>query len=543
MSIYLSILAITSCKRDFPVSGTVSGDDVFPTKKLENPYSVFNMKRAFHRLMSEGAVSLRQNPVHTTHYYVRFEPSDWAEYEALKSVKGLELFDYPLDYENYEYEGSFHDPGLPADKPTYQYAAVPVDFQFPNVPYTLLEELYLPEEDEALSRDTTLLYQLEYKALEITGNWEEPVNGGNDSERYGRWRPSGRILVHDDVGAYGNMISYLNLWDRHKIPVENARVRIRRWFTTVRAVTDEKGYFTSPRRFRRPVNYSIIWETPEFDIRDGTFGQAYYNGPKMRANWYLTITGGKSLRYATIHRAACRYQYYNIGGLKRPNVWSKLKYCYYYRAQRNDAEGDNWGNWDFTGAFPDIRIFGKSYGEWIPTNQLYSTTIHETAHASHIELMNGGEIQYAQVSKRIYESWADAVEWYITRIEYRWLGNYFFDAPGIKFVNGRENPFQYVNNKQNTIWDIYNISHSNYYGEYTPMFIDLVDDFNQRNFHHRNDLPCDEINQNQYTMGYLEPIVYLSDQMHVLYQNLMRHRPPEVTAAMLHNQLQLYLSY
>ncbi len=501
------------------------------------------MKRAFHRLMSEGAVSLRQNPVHTTHYYVRFEPSDWAEYEALKSVKGLELFDYPLDYENYEYEGSFHDPGLPADKPTYQYAAVPVDFQFPNVPYTLLEELYLPEEDEALSRDTTLLYQLEDKALEITGNWEEPVNGGNDSERYGRWRPSGRILVHDDVGAYGNMISYLNLWDRHKIPVENARVRIRRWFTTVRAVTDEKGYFTSPRRFRRPVNYSIIWETPEFDIRDGTFGQAYYNGPKMRANWYLTITGGKSLRYATIHRAACRFYYYNIGDLSRPQ-WidrHKIKFSYFHRSA-NDGQNGDANAYILWGINPNVRIFGKDYqSNFRKTHRIYGTTIHEIAHVNHGRTI--GVRRFNDMSDRVAESWADAVEWYITRIEYRWLGNYFFDAPGIKFVNGRENPFQYVNNKQNTIWDIYNISHSNYYGEYTPMFIDLVDDFNQRNFHHRNDLPCDEINQNQYTMGYLEPIVYLSDQMHVLYQNLMRHRPPGVTAAMLHNQLQLYLSY
>jgi len=514
---------------------------VFPTNRLKNPYSVKHMEQAYRALISTGNMANRENPVRTTHYYVRFEPGTEEEYDRLKSIKGLELYDYPLDYDNYEYEGSFHDPRLPADMPTYQYAAVPVNFSFPNIPYTILENLYIPQEDKELARDTVFMYRLEDKALEITGKWEAPVNADNTADRYSLWRPSGRILVYDDVGAYGNMISYLNLWNRHKIPLEKARVRMRRWFTTVRAVTNEKGYFTSPRRFRRPVNYSIIWETPEFDIRDGTLGQAYYNGPKMRANWYLTIEGGKSLRYATIHRAACRYHYYNIGDLTRPQ-WidrHKIKYSYFHRKARDGQNGDANAYINF-GINPNVRIFGKDNKDiFRKTFQIYSTTIHETAHVNHGRTI--GVQRFNSMSDRIAESWAEAVEWYITKIEYHWLGNYFYDEPGIRYVNGTENPFRYVNNKQNTIWNVYNITHNNFYGKYTPLFIDLVDDFNQRNFYHRNDLPYDEINQ--YTLGYLEPIVYLSDQMDILSQNLLNHRPAGVSQTLLENQIQLYLSY
>jgi len=38
---------------------------------------------------------------------------------------------------------------------------------------------------------------------------------------------------------------------------------------------------------------------------------------KIKGRWNLTITGGKSLLFATIFCAACRCYFWNIGGLLR----------------------------------------------------------------------------------------------------------------------------------------------------------------------------------------------------------------------------------
>jgi hypothetical protein len=136
-----------------------------------------------------------------------------------------------------------------------------------------------------------------------------------------------------------------------------------------------------------------------------------------------------------------------------------LKYCYWH----SEGTGNNWGNWDFSGIFPDINIWGANpNGGWWATNELFSTVIHETGHASHIELMNAGEIQFGQVTSQIYESWADAIEWHITQIEYNELGFPNYDNPNTNTLG---------DHKQ--WWDDSD-SHT-----YTPLFIDLVDDYNQ----------------------------------------------------------------
>jgi len=500
-----------------------ANDNVFPTKKLQNPYSVKNMKKAMENLFGKSA----SKGITTSHYYIRFKPNNEEDLAILENDTILELYDYPLDYEPYKGENSFHDPRIPENQPTYLYASVKKDYQIPNVDYVILENLYIPELDIKFKNNEEKLDKLVYEALKITNNLSDEEKNSTKSWLWpSKWRPAGRILVWDDIGASGSKISYLNLSNPNKIPVERAKVRARRWFTTYVGYTNEKGYFSCNGRFRRPANYSIVWETNKFDIRNGTFGQAYYNGPKIKGRWNLTITGGKSLRYATIFRAACRYQYWNIGGLKRPNVWSKIKYCYYHRNQaNNEYAGINWGNWDFTGILPNIRLFGKVNYSWVSTNELYSTTIHETAHASHIELMNAGEIQFLQVSNIIIESWADAVEWYITKIEYNWLGNSDFDNPY---------SYQYIDNHQ--YWSISTISARN---PYTPLFIDLVDNYNQRIYWGSN-RPNDIISE--YTMGNIEQRLKHVYGLSSLKTKLKENKPNGVTNTEIDNQLSLYFN-
>lgn len=82
-----------------------------------------------------------------------------------------------------------------------------------------------------------------------------------------------------------------------------------------------------------------------------------------------------------------------------------------------------WGDWSASGILPDIRIWGKDVNNnYRNTNVIFGFTAHELGHQSHSLYM--GNVQYWQVSKSVYESWADAVEWALSNDEYHKLGKY-----------------------------------------------------------------------------------------------------------------------
>jgi len=95
--------------------------------------------------------------------------------------------------------------------------------------------------------------------------------------------------------------------------------------------------------------------------------------------------------------------------------------------------------------------------------------VHETAHASHIETMNASEIQFSQVSSIIYESWAMAVQWQITAMEYRERGIPDFADPFYTNTNSTRLRFGF---------QYWNRNMSNAY-PYTSLFIDIIDNYNQ----------------------------------------------------------------
>ncbi len=419
--------------------------------QLENPYSVENMQVAYNNLLKGGKQIPSALNVYTSHYYVRFLPADENELDILLQDTTLVLYDYPLDYEIASSGIYYHDPSISRDDITWQYCTVEANYSFPKIQYEILSSLFIPEEIPTYHsiQYEDVVYDLVSEALNITDNSDDIV-----SSRWSKWTPSGTIQVYDDI-------------EDGMIPLIGVKVRARRWFITKSGNTDGSGNFTTGK-FRRPVNYSIIWKTGQYIIRNGVAFQAYYNGPKKRSAWNLNISNGsnKSLRIATIHRAAYRYFYRNIDGLKRPEVWTKLRISYL----NTGGYGINWAtNWQHMigagGVIPNIHIHGKDPDDYSfhPTNVLFSTTIHEIGHSSHVTLMNGAELQFWQVSSQIQESWANALEWYITRLEYVDLGHVDYDDP---------NAFSNIDNMQN--WNS-----SSTLQDYTPLFIDCIDSYNQ----------------------------------------------------------------
>lgn len=425
-------------------------------KQLENPYSVNTMLLAYNNLKKRGD-SVPDIEIKATHLYLKFNLKDSIEFENLKELKTVEFYSYPLDYEILS-EGVCSDPIADNDGIPTLWAAIRID-QLSQVGknYEILDYLYIPEESVALKNgepeehiSEEFIENLEQEAFKITNNDNEEEMLTRSSKR---WHPNGRIQVYDDAV---NCI----------MPLEGVKVRARRWFTTRIMYTDRHGYFESSRSFRGPVNYSIIWESDYWDIRSGIFGQATYRGPKERGAWNLYIENGKTIRYAHIHRAAFRWFYKNTYGLARPLYLRKIKIA--YRDKNKSHSGDFWRNITL-GILPDIRIFRSEKGRDLKTYNIFATTIHELGHASHASHSH----IFGKTKRIILDSWAAFTEDLLTENDYmEWTGKNIFTKIFLYHYMNRPLPLNYPNKLNKQGW--------RGGGYYTPLFIDIHDNSNQR---------------------------------------------------------------
>jgi hypothetical protein len=524
MVMLLTSLVLSSCELEDKMleraedgMAQQEGEPMVLGRKLENPFSLTSMQRAYEALIQKDTtLVIGKCLIRPTHYYVRFLPSDDIAFDLLKNDTSLRLQDYPSDYEILKEGNYYHDPAIPDSQPTYQYATVALDYHFPNeIPYEILETLCLPQQADLSSRSarTTALPEsfaetLEDEAFAITGNVAETamiqsaeaINARSSS----KWTPGGRVTVWD---------SRLNQY----IPLAGVKVQARRWFDVEEAVTDDAGHYRMKNRFRHQVNYRIVWERNSFDIRSGSFGQAVLHGPKKKGDWNVTIERNTiSFHYAHVFRAAIRYYHGDIGGLKRPSF--RLKYSVFNK--RGNHMARNIGNWSVFGINPNILIYRYSSldGTENDSDEIFSMTCHETAHTTHMETMKGGAVQFLQVSEAIRESWAIGVEWYITQKEYKELGivDYADATYNIKVNYPARYGFQFWNKKRNE--------------NLTSLFIDLVDRYNQKgqSFSGVSGTVTDPVAGYTFAgmeSGFLKNVYGISS----LSEQLKAHKPAEIT--------------
>jgi len=381
-------------------------------KQLQNPYSVETMRVAWANLTAGGRVAGEDVEITASHLYLKFMPQTEEELDILKTDSTLVMYDYPLDYEIVEGGDFYHDPSLPIDQPTYQYLAVSVDKVLPDgVAYEILAELFIPDEDldDETSRiagslsDATIM-ALVNEALRITDNLED--EGARILSN--RWTPKGTITVWDD-----------DLGDQR--PLRGAIVRARNWFTTRKAKTNADGFFKASKRLGGTAKYSIRWERYDFKIRDKWLsGARLTKAGQIKGDWNKDIVGGKQEYYATIFRAAEHYYYRDINGLRRPPQNGFLKTQMKIRANlEEDAErcsddaalGCHKASRRFLGLGSQIQMY--TYDR--TTQRTYATVMHELAHASHWRM---DKSNYNDSDLPVVESWANGVEWHLTRMTY-----------------------------------------------------------------------------------------------------------------------------
>jgi hypothetical protein len=373
-------------------------------KKLENPYSVENMRLALRELQNEGVLksgSIDETDIESTHLYVRFLPADDVEMDVIKRDTTLVFYDHPLDYEIVPGGIYYHDPSLPDSVFTWQYTVVPFEYVLPDVKHEILGELFLMEEGEDDSLKSAgfssgYWERLEDKALEITGNLNREYEG--ETLKASKWRPSGTLTVWDDVL-------------QRQIPLEGVKVRARRWFTTHRGISGRDGSFSCDGKFRRPANYSIEWARAGWRIQErganisivgvAVWVQVYFNGPKKRGAWNMVVGSStnrdNTMRYAHMHRALMRYFLLSHDGLASPNVKivfpgeGSLRVG--YSSQKKVSSAIPYRN---VALQPHVYIYGRNTsGNWKTTNDIFAVTIHELAHVAHYILI--GRDRFAEL--------------------------------------------------------------------------------------------------------------------------------------------------
>lgn len=457
---------------------TSNDTEIVLGQQLQNPFTPTIMQTAYDNIKSSNPFFTTFN-VRTTHKYIKLSPSSYSELDSLIANSEIELFDHPLDYEILVDGDYYHDPAIPYDTihPTFQYGVVSSDYDFNKISssYTVISDLYLPDEDPDLlaiiasnpnpkpgkenpiERDMDILID---EALFLTNNL--PASEAERGIRPPRWTPSGTLTITD------NQL-------QSDIGLEGAKVKIRRWFKVAIEYTDVNGNFTSGKKFRRDVRYKVKWEYStgihKWDIRRGFYGQARTGGPKKEGPWIETFSDGMDIMYGTINRGCYDFFYHDPYGLEKPSARIKIA------ALDKCGTGVNHHIASIIGG-PDIKVYRKMpndspYDQCEPKNSLiiYSTTIHELGHSQHRSL---GVAKFIFSPSKIRESYANMIEWVFVMnryapqkiydsnsTTYNWLRNWttttefsLKEMPGVSFSFPEDDP-----------------PHSNY----TTMFIDLID--------------------------------------------------------------------
>ena len=388
-------------------------------RRLENPYSVENMRRAYNALSVsvKAAVGYQSadDVIYTTHHYIKFTLKSEEELGKLKMDSTIILFPYPLDYEiispaNFSYR-EIHE-----DQPAYYYASVETDKKLPDgIEWEILEYLFIPDDysdgkpmittSTGLIMSEIFVESLVNKAFEITGNHEsEEVTPAS-------WRPAGRILYEDD--KLGGTIGF-----------DGIKVRANRWFTTHTGFTDISGAYRCDGIFKKPANYSFDFERYEFCV----IGDGLYTDFKALNRMgdfdysFSRLADQAEFFAATIFRAACHYYYKDIKNLHRPSI-NGLMGIQLKLLATNEVNDD--GGY-FT---PAIRFWGLGTNILIfnpqnTTDDIYATAIHELSHAAHYGLIversgiNNVNRDFQYAENKMVESWARGVQYFLTRMVY-----------------------------------------------------------------------------------------------------------------------------
>lgn len=144
----------------------ISSEEITPplepitSKILQNPYEIHNFRKAYQSVLEEmqvgqikskGRIAFGKvtdsSSIEPNYLYLKFSPQDSIQESVLKTHEEIIFLDYPFEYEEPEaYRASVT---LEEGELLDYWCAVPIATELPNVSYEVLQEMYIPEDDES----------------------------------------------------------------------------------------------------------------------------------------------------------------------------------------------------------------------------------------------------------------------------------------------------------------------------------------------------------------------------------------------------------
>lgn len=375
--------------------------------RLENPYKTINISKA----MASVYPTKSRIPVETTDYYVRFLPADDTQFARLEALD-LELSDHPVDYEIVRDGDWYHDPTLPEESITWQYALVPKDFDFPDgIRYEILDECFLHEHSASTKAADVDWDAVERRSYELSGNGDMllPQTRAGDASV-----PSGRISIIDPDYAGGKPVG-----------VSGVRVVCNSFIRFDSAYTDRDGYYSMKKSYSSKIKYRLMFKNEKgFSIgfnfiivpaSMSTLGSADPSGVSM------TVTSDSETKLYTrcvVNNAA--YDYMTLCGedaLNLPSPPDDIRIWIFNKLENSSSIMMHHGTVvdqgriaAFLGTWaalvkvfaPDITIGTASSSEFC---SIYGSTVHEMAHSSHFA--NAGKAYWNDYIRYILESYVN----------------------------------------------------------------------------------------------------------------------------------------
>jgi hypothetical protein len=497
-------------------------------EKVTNPYEIKNMQKALESLKKRKieASSLEIEP---NYKYVRFLPKDKNEYDKINNDPNIDVFEYPLDYKIVKNGNKYKDKSLGKSEFSWLYSAVPISMEFDKkIKSEVIDLLYLPEgngrDDEYVktmknkgSSHENLLKELENESFSIFGDGKYGKPQSTKSGRVAEWYASGRIRVQDERMSYNESTNQYIKTTGGWVPVPGCQVRGNRWFTTKTTLSLEDGTFFINHGWPNgsPVDMDIKWDRDDFDIRTGSYGQAITSNQNISGSWYPNITKTISpdhFIYAHVHRAAWYYYYKNTFGVKSPPPanFPGLGGKIHLGAKQGTGRSHYFA---FNNAWlaSDVKLIFNLTSD--QGRSIFGTTIHELTHAAHwaIGMSYAAYCSNAGQAGRLAESWAQAVGWHVTRSIYgisTWPFDDFDHSQNITLSNMGATSTCASNG-----------------GWYTPLFIDLIDNFNQNGY--SNNYPLD--NAKDYRISQLDSFLVARPNNWYMYRDYLQNNSNNTT--------------
>ena len=423
-------------------------------------------------------------PITVTHYAVKIFPKNEKEQWSIELAEGVNVDYTPFNYEPVTYEQNKELGPEPKNKEkiqddcrytvTYEsvleggssvvenyripvlYSIWPIEKPLPEgIEYEIDHNVFIPDYDKGGydESDKVLLKSIEREAIYLAlGFYPTDLSDSNRS--------------NDVITLMGYVYHYDSLCDS-LIGQHNLKIRFQLGSNIWNTYVQPNGAFSITDAISTAASYRHVFQHPKWKLtNDNSTSPLQINWGDV-SDWWSSINdtpimspSSSDVRYSVL--PAVNYYYYGTHSIR---TW------YYDEGIRiiiPGVVGSNASEFYFTDSPTYIKVYENNHNS---IGLLFGDVTHELGHFTmYCECggYNDYMTNYYAIDKLLRESYACYVGWYLTKTRYATLG--YTESPPNDFTG---EAMQHWSRTK------YDVSTYGIYIYYSPMFVDLVDTYNQ----------------------------------------------------------------